>query len=165
MFSLFRRASISAARAVKAAITPASVSSTFESAVTGVSPWVAAAVGSGTVSWRMLKTAVVRAGTVNVPLAGSYVESRTSGSCVGPILPIEITGTIETNGPTEVRWRFETQQGGAMPNQSSTFDTFGDREFTVEYTPTLTAGTYWVRLIVTGPNNIQAETTYRIECP
>ena len=32
--------------------------------------------------------------------------------------PVEITGTIETNGPTEVRWRFETQQGGAMPNQA-----------------------------------------------
>lgn len=85
--------------------------------------------------------------------------------CVGPILPLEINGTIETNGPTEVRWRFETQQGGAMPNQTTFFETFGEREFSVEYTPPLAAGTYWVRLVVLSPNSLQAETSYRIECP
>ena len=85
--------------------------------------------------------------------------------CIGPILPIEINGTIETNGPTEVKWRFETQQGGAMPNQTTVFETFGEKEFSVDYTPTVLAGTYWVRLIVTDPNDIQAETTYKIECP
>ena len=85
--------------------------------------------------------------------------------CTGPILPIEINGTIETNGPTEVRFRFETQQGGAMPNQTVVFETQGEREFSVDYTPTVAAGTYWVRLVVISPNNIQAEGSYRIDCP
>lgn len=85
--------------------------------------------------------------------------------CVGPIQPSKITGTIETNGPTSVTWHFETQQSGAMPNQTMQFDAFGPKTFTVDYTPPLTAGTYWVRLIVTSPNNMQAEVKYTITCP
>lgn len=84
--------------------------------------------------------------------------------CIGPITPSEITGTIETNGPTTVRWRFETQLGGSMGNEDTDFDAFGEKEFEVDYTPPLSAGTYWIRLIVTSPNNIQAEVTYTVEC-
>jgi hypothetical protein len=85
--------------------------------------------------------------------------------CVGPIQPIEIGGTIETNGPTTVKWHFETQQGGAMSTQDTEFDAFGEESFSVDYTPPLTEGTYWVRLIVTSPNSMQAEAKYEIECP
>jgi hypothetical protein len=85
--------------------------------------------------------------------------------CIGPILPLEISGTIETNGPGTVTWHFETQQGGAMSTQNTEFDAFGVKIFTVDYTPPLTAGTYWVRLIVTSPNNVQAEVKYTIACP
>jgi hypothetical protein len=85
--------------------------------------------------------------------------------CIGPILPLEISGTIETNGPTTVTWHFETQQGGALPTQTTEFDAFGSRNFSVDYTPTLTAGTYWVRLIVTSPNATQSEVKYTIVCP
>ncbi|HXF85291.1 MAG TPA: hypothetical protein VNK49_07875 [Anaerolineales bacterium] len=85
--------------------------------------------------------------------------------CVGPVPVLEIEGTIETNGPTTVKWYFETQQGGAMSTRTSDFDTFGAKIFSADYTPILAAGTYWIRLIVTAPNPIQAETTYRIECP
>jgi hypothetical protein len=95
------------------------------------------------------------------------VDPRTTSvaGCIGPILPIKIKGTIETNGPTTVKWHFETQLGGSMGNQSTDFDQFGSREFSADYTPPVTAGTYWVRLIVTDPNDMQAETTYKIECP
>ena len=86
------------------------------------------------------------------------------GGCIGPILASKITGTIETNGPATVKWYFETQQGGTMPNQMTEFDAFGSKEVTAEYTPPLTEGTYWVRLIITSPNSIQAETTYKIDC-
>ena len=92
-------------------------------------------------------------------------ESLSVAGCVGPIAPIEITGTIETNGPTTVQWRFETQQGGAMTAQSTTFDAFGEETVSVDFTPTLAAGTYWVRLIVTSPSEAQAETRYTITCP
>jgi hypothetical protein len=92
-------------------------------------------------------------------------ESISVAGCLGPILPIKITGTIETDGPTTVQWRFETQQGGAMTTQSTEFDAFGSETVSVDYTPTLLAGNYWVRLIVTSPNNVQAEAKYTIVCP
>ena len=85
--------------------------------------------------------------------------------CTGPILPLEITGSIEANGPGPVTWHFETQQGGAMAAQTTTFDAFGPKDVSTTYTPALSAGTYWVRLIVTSPNNIQAEAKYTITCP
>jgi hypothetical protein len=85
--------------------------------------------------------------------------------CVGPVLPLEITGTIETNGPGSVTWYFETQQGGAMASQTTNFESSGTSEFSTTYTPALTAGTYWVRLVVTNPNSIQGEERYTITCP
>jgi hypothetical protein len=96
--------------------------------------------------------------TVNVP----------GGACAGPAPAIELEGTIETNGPTTVQWRFETQQGGAMATQTSEFETFGEKTFIASFTPTLpvTAGdSYWVRLIVSSPNDEQSEVRYTIACP
>lgn len=95
------------------------------------------------------------------------VDPRTTSvaGCMGPILPIKIKGTIETNGPTTVKWHFETQKDGNLDNQSMDFDTFGSRDFSADYTPPVTEGSYWVKLIVTGPNELQAETSYKIECP
>jgi hypothetical protein len=92
-------------------------------------------------------------------------SSLSVAGCVGPIVPLDITGTIETNGPTTVQWHFETQQGGAMTAQTTEFEAFGEETFSVDYTPTLTAGTYWVRLIVTSPNEAQAEVKYTLSCP
>jgi len=92
-------------------------------------------------------------------------SSLSVAGCLGPILPLKIRGTIETNGPTTVQWRFETQQGGAMSTQSTQFEAFGEETVSVDYTPTLTAGTYWVRLIVTSPNEAQAEAKYTLVCP
>jgi hypothetical protein len=77
---------------------------------------------------------------------------------------LKLTGTIETDGPTTVQWHFETQQGGALAAQSTEFDAFGSKTVSAEFPPTLAAGTYWVRLIVTSPNNTQAETKYTIVC-
>jgi len=85
--------------------------------------------------------------------------------CMGPILPSKIEGTIEVNGPVTVKWYFETQQGGTMSVQTTIFDAAGSKTFSADYTPSLTAGNYWVRMIVTSPNAMQAETSYKIECP
>ena len=92
-------------------------------------------------------------------------NSLSVAGCVGPILPLKITGTIETNGPTSVKWHFETQQDGVMSNQTTSFDAFGPKDVSFDYTPTLTAGTYWIRLIVTEPNAVQAEVKYTLLCP
>jgi hypothetical protein len=80
-------------------------------------------------------------------------------------MPITITGTIETNGPTEVKWHFETQQGGSMASDTLQFNKAREKDVSVDYTPVLTAGTYWVRLVITAPNNDSAEAQYKIECP
>ena len=92
-------------------------------------------------------------------------KTITAAACPGAGPPIEFSGSIETNGPTTVTWHFETQQTGALTTQTIDFDAFGSEEFSTNYTPLLGTGTYWVRLIVTSPNNIQAETSYMITCP
>lgn len=92
-------------------------------------------------------------------------ESLSVAGCLGPILPLKITGTIESNGPGSVQWHFETQQGGAMSAQTTNFDAFGEKTVSADFTPTLTAGNYWIRLIVTSPNEAQAEVKYTIVCP
>lgn len=93
-------------------------------------------------------------------------ESLSIAGCTGPIVPLKITGAIETNGPATVQWRFETQQNGAMTTQSTEFEAFGEETVSADFTPTtLTAGTFWIRLIVTSPNEAQSETKYTITCP
>jgi hypothetical protein len=92
-------------------------------------------------------------------------ESLSVAGCLGPIAPLKITGTIETNGPVDVQWRFETQQSGTITTRTTTFDAFGEETVSTDYTPTLLAGTYWIRLIVTSPNETQAEVKYTIVCP
>jgi hypothetical protein len=91
-------------------------------------------------------------------------KSLSVAGCAGPVLPLKLSGTIETDGPASVQWRFETEQGGALNNQTRTFDAFGTTAVSAEYTPPLAAGTYWVRLIVTSPNDMQAEVEYTIVC-
>jgi hypothetical protein len=110
---------------------------------------------------------VVEAPQANVTKVSVNVDpsSLSVAGCVGPVAPLKITGTIETNGPTSVKWHFETQQGGAMSEQTSNFDAFGSINVSTDYTPTLTAGTYWIRLVVTEPNAVQAETKYTLICP
>lgn len=85
--------------------------------------------------------------------------------CPGAGPSLELSGSIEVNGPTSVTWHFETQQTGALTSQTIDFDAFGSEEFSTNYTPTLGTGTYWVRLIVTSPNDMQAEAKYTITCP
>jgi hypothetical protein len=92
-------------------------------------------------------------------------ESLSVPGCQGPIAPFEITGTIEMNGPGSVQWRFETQQNGAMASETENFEAFGEETVSADYTPTtLAAGTYWIRLIVSSPNEAQAEAKYTVTC-
>ena len=91
-------------------------------------------------------------------------KEQNVGGCVGPLPPSEIEGTIEVNGPATVKWYFETQQTGAMPVDTTNFDSAGSKTFSANFTPLVVAGTYWVRMVVTEPNGTQAETTYKINC-
>ena len=126
--------------------------------------WVSASVTNA--SGNLAPIPVVQAPSASVTNVSVRVDPGTIAvaGCVGPLLPVKFTGTIEVNGPTSVKWYFDTQQGGALPTQTTDFQTFGSKEVTAEYTPTLTAGNYWVRLIVTTPNSVQSETRYTIQC-
>ena len=127
--------------------------------------WVSSAVTN--TAGNLAGIPVVEAPQANVTKVSVNVDpsSLSVAGCVGPISPLKITGAIETNGPTSVKWHFETQQGGAMAEQTSNSDAFGSINISADFTPTLTAGTYWVRLVVTEPNAVQAETKYTLICP
>jgi hypothetical protein len=86
--------------------------------------------------------------------------------CTGPIPAIILTGSITVNGPVKVTFHFETQQGGANTPQTVNFTTFGPHPVTdSSYTPPITPGDYWLKLVVTSPNSMLAQSTYSIGCP
>jgi len=127
--------------------------------------WVAASVTNtaGNVS-NVPVVAAPQASVIDVKID---VEPNTMSvaGCIGPLMPVLITGSIETNGPASVKWHFETQQSGSMASQTTEFKTADVKEFSSDYTPVLAAGNYWVRLVITAPNNDSVETKYKIECP
>ena len=127
--------------------------------------WVAASVTNTAGNVTSIPVAEAPKATVTDVTVNVDPKSISVAGCIGPILPLKLLGTIETDGPTSVQWHFETQQGGAMPTQTTQFDAFGEKSVSADYTPTLVAGTYWVRLIITNPNNVQAEVNYTIACP
>jgi hypothetical protein len=110
---------------------------------------------------------IVEAPKAEVTKVTIQVDPKTiaATACPGAGPSIEFAGSIEVNGPTSVTYHFETQQTGALPEDTIDFDAFGTEEFSTFYTPMLGTGTYWVRLLVTSPNNMQAETSYTITCP
>ncbi len=127
--------------------------------------WVAASVT--TTSGIFTQIGVVAPPSAFVTNVTLKIEPDTISvaGCVGPILPVSFKGTIEVNGPATVKWHFESQQGGAMPEQTTNFTTFGAKDVSADYTPLLTEGSYWVRLIITSPNDIVGEAEYKIDCP
>lgn len=127
--------------------------------------WVAASVTSASGNLSGLQVVQTPAASVTDVTISLDPKSINLGLlCLLPMPVVKIKGAIETNGPTIVKWHFETQQGGAMSNKETEFDAFGEKEVSAEYTPVLPIGTYWVRLIATSPNSLVAEATYKIEC-
>jgi hypothetical protein len=126
--------------------------------------WVAASVT--TTAGNVANVPVVEAPKASVTNVTVDVdpESLSIAGCLGPVLPLRLTGIIETDGPTAVQWRFETQQGGALETQTREFDAFGSQTVSADFPPTLLAGTYWVRLVVLSPNSTQAEARHTILC-
>ncbi|MCI0553011.1 MAG: hypothetical protein L0287_18855 [Anaerolineae bacterium] len=126
--------------------------------------WVSVSVTNA--SGNLASIPVVEAPKASVTNVSLKVEPSTVSvaGCVGPVAPIKFTGTIEVNGPAKVSWYFDSQQGGAFSPQTTDFDAFGSKDVSMDYTPPLTANTYWVRLIITAPNNLQSEVKYTIQC-
>lgn len=127
--------------------------------------WVAASVTN--TAGNLTNIPVAEAPKASVTKASLKVSPDTinATACPGAGSPIEFAASIEVNGPTSVTYHFETQQTGMLPEDTINFDAFGTEQFSTFYTPLLGAGTYWVRLIVTSPNDKQAEAKYTITCP
>jgi SH3-like domain-containing protein len=127
--------------------------------------WVAATVTSGAGNFSAV-------GVVDAP--ATFVTAVTLtldpakielDNCSDPIEPIQIKAAIETNGPVTVKWHFETQQGGAVPEDTLDADEFGPHDVSEKFTPNpVKNGTFWIRLIVTSPSEITREVKYEIEC-
>lgn len=83
--------------------------------------------------------------------------------CVFPYSPVELKGSITTNGPATVKWRWETSQGDVSATSSLEFTSFGTK--TIEDVYKVGAkGDYWIKLVVLGPNNDMAQATYEVVC-
>lgn len=127
--------------------------------------WVAASVTNTAGNLAGIPVAAGPAASVTDVSIDVDPNTINAAACPGAGDPIEFIGTIETNGPTTVTWHFETEQSGALTTQTTEFDKFGALEFSTNYTPQLAEGTYWVRLIVTSPNDLETEEEYTINCP
>lgn len=102
---------------------------------------------------------------INVSIKLNPKEISLPG-CLGPVQPITVKGTIETNGPVKVKYYFKTEQGGDNPVEDIKFDFADSKTVEFSYTPAAgPAGTYWVRLIIVNPNDKVGEAAYKIACP
>jgi len=109
---------------------------------------------------------VVEAPTVIVSdVSVDTPDTISVAGCSGPIMPMALSGSIDTTGPAKVSFHFETQQGGSIGAQTLSFTASGSHPVSASYTPPLFAGTYSLKLIVTSPNGMVAATSYKIACP
>ena len=127
--------------------------------------WVAASVTL--TAGNLLNLAVIAAPLAKVTDVTIKLEPKTIilPGCLGPVQPIKLEGAISVNGPTKVKWYFETQEDGPMSTETINFNGADTRKVEASFTPSPGAGSFWVRLVVTEPNSQTAETKYKIECP
>ncbi len=100
---------------------------------------------------------------VSVSVAPSVISVP---GCMGPIPPSTASASIWVNGPIKLRWHFETQQTGKLPEHVQNFSKASGKDVSDTFTPPLTAGTYWVQLYIDGFNlkGMDAVATYKIKC-
>jgi hypothetical protein len=84
--------------------------------------------------------------------------------CLGPVQPITIKGTIDTNGPTVVKYYFETEQGGKKSNEEINFKSADSKTVEATFNPSPSSGSYWIKLIIFSPNDKVGEAKYEIKC-
>jgi len=84
--------------------------------------------------------------------------------CMGPIQPSTAYATITVNGPLKVKWHFNTDQLGALPSHTLSFADAGSKDVSEDFTPLVSAGTYWVRLVIEGQDLGQIQAKYKVVC-
>jgi len=103
--------------------------------------------------------------TFVIGVSADTPEKISVPGCMGPIPPLSVSGSIEVNGPTKVSYHFESQQGNTFGAATVSFPAFGSHAVSSSFTPALTAGTYWLKLVVTSPNAMVGQSSYKIVCP
>lgn len=84
--------------------------------------------------------------------------------CVGGFpVSIGFEATIETNGPTQVTWRWEISDGTPSATSTLDFTAFGARPLADNHRVGA-AGSYWVRLHVLSPNDTYGQANYIVNC-
>lgn len=88
------------------------------------------------------------------------------GGCMGPVQPSTARATITVSGPIKIQWHFETQQNGKLQKYIQNFPKAGTKYVSETFTPKLTAGTYWVKLVIDGIglDDADAVAKYTIHC-
>jgi hypothetical protein len=131
----------------------------------GTPCWVAASVTL--TAGNLAGLAVIPQAVASVTDAGLKLDPKSQSipGCMGPPQPVEFKGTISTNGPTTVKWHFESEQGGSGSSHNLDFPAADTKNVSDSYGPPPGDGDFWVRLVITEPNNKTAEASYKIECP
>ncbi len=140
--------------------------------------WYVVTVGNpGSPCWVAASVTLTAGNLSNLPVIAAPVAKVTDvkikldpktislPGCMGPVQSIKFEGTISVNGPTKVKWYFETQQDGAKPSETTNFNFADTKKVESSFTPSPSAGSFWVRLVVVEPNGKTAEASYKIECP
>lgn len=139
--------------------------------------FVTTANDPGKQCWVAASVTITAGNLLNLPLVNPPYASVTNVSvildpkeidlsplCAGPVPPITIKGTIDTNGPTLVKYYFETEQGGQKPIEQINFKGADSKTVEFIYSPPAGSGSYWVRLIIVSPNDKVGEAKYKIKC-
>ena len=138
--------------------------------------WWYVKLQNGTQCWVAASVTNTAGNLAGVPVMGQSTASVTGVSiekpddttvagCLGPIQPLNLKGSIETNGPGTITWHFETEQSGVVTDHAIDFSEAGSKSISDSFVPPLVAGSYWVKLVVFLPNDKAAESSYKIECP
>ena len=81
--------------------------------------------------------------------------------CSFPAMPVEITRTITTNGPVNVKFRLEVL--GDTPTETMNFTKFGTQSVSDHHNVGM-AGTFTVKLVVLSPNSLTVTDTFKVVC-
>lgn len=84
--------------------------------------------------------------------------------CAGPLQPVKFKGSITVNGPASVEWHFETEQGGSLLSHTTEFKNADTKSVEDSFNPIVKEGSFWVKLVITKPNDKAGESKYKIIC-
>ncbi len=134
--------------------------------------WVAASVSTATCTTGVAAVVPPATATVAVPIGVTNVSVSVDpkvinfAGCMGPLPESTVAATITVNGPYSLKYHFETDQGGSLPNHNLNFNDAGSKNVSEQFPVSAVDGTFWVRLYIDdvdlGGMDFQAK--YKINC-